>query len=199
MREADVEVILQRAKEKCPEAKPRIISDNGPQFIARDFKEFIRISGMTHVRTSPNYDSNRLDRDLGERYGIEMIAPHRGKRRTSMQDGRPLRRYRRCWRMERLFGSPHHFWSARDPLGVPHRERLWHVSPRVRANPVQVFLGPVLVFLCLVRRQLQLFDSPIARANLSTRECIFPRFDFGKNFGVCIPCRSRPFAQRLRH
>jgi putative transposase len=43
------------AKEKYPEAKPRIISDNGPQFIARDFKEFIRISGMTHVRTSPYY------------------------------------------------------------------------------------------------------------------------------------------------
>jgi hypothetical protein len=55
MREADAEVILERAKEKYPEAKPRIISDNGPQFIARDFKEFIRISGMTHVRTSPNY------------------------------------------------------------------------------------------------------------------------------------------------
>ena len=49
MRETDVEVILQRAKEKYLEAKPRIISDNGPQFIARDFKEFIRISGMTHV------------------------------------------------------------------------------------------------------------------------------------------------------
>jgi Integrase core domain len=46
---------LQRAKEKYPEAKPRIISDNGPQFIARDFKDFIRISGMTHVRTSPYY------------------------------------------------------------------------------------------------------------------------------------------------
>ena len=38
-----------------PEARPRIISDNGPQFIAKDFKEFIRISGMTHVRTSPYY------------------------------------------------------------------------------------------------------------------------------------------------
>ncbi|MFZ3264709.1 MAG: integrase core domain-containing protein [Terriglobales bacterium] len=41
--------------EKKRGAKPRIISDNGPQFIARDFKEFIRISGMTHVRTSPFY------------------------------------------------------------------------------------------------------------------------------------------------
>jgi transposase InsO family protein len=29
--------------------------DNGPQFIAKDFKEFIRISGMTHVRTSAYY------------------------------------------------------------------------------------------------------------------------------------------------
>jgi len=55
VREADVEVILQRAKEKYPEAKPQIISDNSPQFIARDFKEFIRSSGMTHVRTSPCY------------------------------------------------------------------------------------------------------------------------------------------------
>jgi putative transposase len=64
MREADIEVILQRAKENYPEAKPRIISDNGPQFIARDFKEFIRISGMPHVRTSPYYpqSNGKLER-----------------------------------------------------------------------------------------------------------------------------------------
>lgn len=55
MTEADVEVILQRAKELFPEACPRLITDNGPQFIAKDFKEFIRIAGMTHVRTSPFY------------------------------------------------------------------------------------------------------------------------------------------------
>jgi hypothetical protein len=55
MTEADIEIILQGAKEKYPEARPGIIPDNGPQFIAKDFKEFIRISGMTHVRTSPFY------------------------------------------------------------------------------------------------------------------------------------------------
>lgn len=55
MTEADVEIILQRARELFATAHPRIISDNGPQFIARDFKLFIRISGMTHVRTSPFY------------------------------------------------------------------------------------------------------------------------------------------------
>ncbi len=64
MTETDIEMTLERAKEKYPEAKPRIISDNGPQFIARDFKEFIRISGMTHVRTSPYYpqSNGKLER-----------------------------------------------------------------------------------------------------------------------------------------
>src|SRR5262249_44588616 len=55
MTEADVETIIQRARERFPSVRPRIISDNGPQFIARDFKEFIRICGMDHVRTSPYY------------------------------------------------------------------------------------------------------------------------------------------------
>src|SRR6266478_4795142 len=55
MTEADIEIILERTKERYPGVKPRVISDNGPQFIAKDFKEFIRISGMTHVRTSPYY------------------------------------------------------------------------------------------------------------------------------------------------
>jgi transposase InsO family protein len=55
MEESDVQTIIQRARENFPDARPRIISDNGPQFIAKDFKEFIRIAGMTHVRTSPYY------------------------------------------------------------------------------------------------------------------------------------------------
>src|SRR6202008_3891813 len=55
MAEIDVETIIQRARELYPGVTPRIISDNGPQFIAKDFKEFIRISGMTHVRTSAYY------------------------------------------------------------------------------------------------------------------------------------------------
>jgi putative transposase len=54
MTECDTEIVIQRAREKYPNARPRIITDNGPQFIAKEFKEFIRMSGMTHVRTSPN-------------------------------------------------------------------------------------------------------------------------------------------------
>ena len=49
---------------KFPGEMPRIISDNGPQFIAKDFKAFIRICGMTHVRTSPYYpqSNGKLER-----------------------------------------------------------------------------------------------------------------------------------------
>ena len=46
MTEADVEIVLQRAREQIPGAKPRMISDNGPPFIALDFKKFIRIAGI---------------------------------------------------------------------------------------------------------------------------------------------------------
>ena len=55
MTEEDLEITLQRAHENFPEAKPRIISDNGPQYIANDFKLFVRQMEMTHVTTSPYY------------------------------------------------------------------------------------------------------------------------------------------------
>jgi putative transposase len=55
MTEQDVEIIVQRARELHPNTRTRVISDNGPQFIAREFKNFIRISGLEHVRTSPYY------------------------------------------------------------------------------------------------------------------------------------------------
>ena len=64
--EADIEIIMQGAREKYPEARPRIISDNGPQLIARDFKEFIRISGVTHVRTSPLPPIEQKNRRLSQ-------------------------------------------------------------------------------------------------------------------------------------
>lgn len=64
MTEDDVALVIERAKEKFPGVTPRIISDNGPQFIAKDFKEYIRLSGMTHVKTSPYYpqSNGKLER-----------------------------------------------------------------------------------------------------------------------------------------
>ena len=48
------------------------------------------------------YDSDKLDAKLQEDWSIEMIAPNR-RRRSKTQDGHPLRRYRRRWKIERLF------------------------------------------------------------------------------------------------
>jgi len=64
MKEADAELVLQRAREKFPQARPQIISDNGPQFVAKDFKEFLRQWQTTHVLTSPHYpqSNGKLER-----------------------------------------------------------------------------------------------------------------------------------------
>ena len=64
MTEADAEIVLQHGRESFPGAKPQIISDNGSQFIARDFKEFIRLWQTSHVFTSPHYpqSNGKLER-----------------------------------------------------------------------------------------------------------------------------------------
>jgi transposase len=49
------------------------------------------------------YDSDALDARLQSTRGIEMIAPHRSNRKSRTQDGRPLRRLCRRWKIERLF------------------------------------------------------------------------------------------------
>jgi transposase len=48
------------------------------------------------------YDCDALDRRLAAQ-GIALIAPHRANRKIPTQDGRPLRRYKRRWRVERFF------------------------------------------------------------------------------------------------
>lgn len=49
------------------------------------------------------YDSDKLDAKLAGKYGVELIAPHRKNRKTKTQDGRKLKRYKRRWKIERLF------------------------------------------------------------------------------------------------
>ena len=104
MKESEVELILQKAKEKYPEATPRIISDNGPQFIAKDFKEFIRISGMTHVRTSPFYpQSNGKIERWHKTLKTECVRPGTP---LSLQEARNLvEKYIRHYNEERLHSS----------------------------------------------------------------------------------------------
>ena len=104
MTEADVETILQRAREKFPQARPRIISDNGPQFVARDFKAYIRLCGMTHVRTAPYYpqSNGKIERWHKSLKG-ECIRPGTP---LSLADARKLvNRFVKYYNDERLHGA----------------------------------------------------------------------------------------------
>jgi putative transposase len=76
MTEVEVEIVIQQGRDAFPGVRPRIISDNGPQFIAKDFKEFIRSTGMTHVRTSPYYpQSNGKIERWNKSYKEECVRP----------------------------------------------------------------------------------------------------------------------------
>ena len=56
------------------------------------------------------YDSDKLDQSLAEERGIELIAPHkRNRKKPATQDGRKLRRYKRRWKVERLFAWLYNF------------------------------------------------------------------------------------------
>lgn len=77
MKETDVEIVLQRARERFPGVTARLITDNGPQFVARDFCNFIRLCGMTHVRTSPYYpqSNGKLER-INQTLKVDAIRPN---------------------------------------------------------------------------------------------------------------------------
>lgn len=55
MTEKDVEIVVQRALEKYPDKKPKLISDNGSQYISNDFREYLKEVGLRHVKTSRSY------------------------------------------------------------------------------------------------------------------------------------------------
>ena len=56
------------------------------------------------------YDSDPLDRQLIDNQGVALIAPHKiNRKKKATEDGRPLRRYKRRWKVERLFAWLHNF------------------------------------------------------------------------------------------
>jgi len=51
----DIEIMMDRARLKYPEASPALITDNGPQFIAKELKVYLKDIGITHRRTRFHY------------------------------------------------------------------------------------------------------------------------------------------------
>jgi len=82
------------------------------------------------------YDSDGLEVRLNRERGITSIAPHRRNRRHRTQDGRPLRRYVRRWKVKRLFA-----WLQNFRRLVTHYER--HASNFLAF----VQLGCILILL----------------------------------------------------
>ena len=122
MQEYDVEIVLQRAMERFPEASPRIISDNGSQFISKEFKEFIRYSGFSHVRTRVRYpESNgKLERFHGTIKQEEI----RRRAYTDISDARRrIAAFVEYYNTRRLHGAIHHL-TPEDVLMNRVEERL---------------------------------------------------------------------------
>jgi len=104
METKDIEHIIERGRGLFSGATPRIISDNGPQFISKEFKEYIRLCSMTHVRTSPFYpQSNGKLEALNKTAKREVIRP--GQPRTRKEALEQMERWVKSYNEERLHSS----------------------------------------------------------------------------------------------
>lgn len=144
MRETDVELVIQRAREAYPGVTPRIISDNGPQFIAADFKTFVRLIGASHVRTSPYYPQSNGKK---ERF-YQTLKTEAIRRQTplSLDDARRIVgvfivHYNTC-RLHSAIGyvTPHAMLEGRAPAIHADRRRKLAVARHLRR---QARLAPV--------------------------------------------------------
>jgi transposase InsO family protein len=50
-----VQTVVQEAKEQYPDAKPRLITDNGNPFISKDFQELMTLLEMRHTFIKPGH------------------------------------------------------------------------------------------------------------------------------------------------
>jgi transposase len=92
------------------------------------------------------YDSDPLDIQIRERFGVQLVAPHNSTRRkAATQDGRALRRYRRRWKIERLFAWLHNYrrvvirWEY-------YPENFLGMVQFARHHPPEVFMRWLVVY-----------------------------------------------------
>ena len=123
----DVELTIQRAKEKYSDAKAKIISDNGSQFIGKDFREFIKFLELTHIRTSAAYpqSNGKLER-FHRSIGIECFHTNSF---ISIKDARSIiAKYIEYYNRTRLHSalyylSPEDFLLGREKERVAQRKQ----------------------------------------------------------------------------
>jgi putative transposase len=148
MKEADAEIVLQKAREKHPDARPRVISDNGPQFVAKDFKEFIRLWQTSHVLTSPYYPQSngkleRWHRTLKEQairpqtpLDIEQARKVVGEFVNHYNNVRLHSAIGYVAPKDKLEGRSEAIWKARDEKLEAARERRRQKRTQLKVPPV---------------------------------------------------------------
>jgi hypothetical protein len=117
MKELDVELVIAKATEKHPGVTPRIISDNGPQFIAKDFKEIrspVRTDACAHqsLLSAEQRQAGTLAWITQERMHPSRIACYQGGSRETHCEVRDLLQHRPIAQRDGI----HH--SSRLPCGT---------------------------------------------------------------------------------
>jgi transposase InsO family protein len=104
MREEDAEMLLQETKELYPHGTPRLITDNGPCYIAHDFKKFVKAANINHTRISPYYpQSNGKMERFNKTLKVECI---RKKVPLTLEDAkRVIADFVNCYNHERLHAA----------------------------------------------------------------------------------------------
>jgi transposase len=72
------------------------------KLVQKTAAEMLLPDAPAHLIGDAAYDSDGLDQTLAD-CGVNMIAPNRENRKNKTQDRRHLARYRRRWKIERLF------------------------------------------------------------------------------------------------
>lgn len=138
----DVQLVIERAREKYPEAKGvRIISDNGGQYTCREFASYLALCGMTHARTSPYYpQSNGKIERFHQSIKTEGIHPNSP---VSMEDAtRIIGRYIEHYNTVRLhsaigYVAPKDKLDGREPIIFAERKRKLADAAKRRAYAMQ--------------------------------------------------------------
>ncbi len=71
MTKYDVELTIQKAREKYPLSNPRLISDNGSQYTSNDFAKFLKEVGLQHIKTSVAYPQSNGKACTEPRFSME--------------------------------------------------------------------------------------------------------------------------------
>lgn len=136
MKDKDISLVLQRAHERFPEEKPRIISDRGGQFISRDFRNYLRYIGLKQTYTSVGYPESNGKIERFFRTAKEECI--RRNSFLSLEDARKIiDRYIEYYNYERLHSSigyvtPYDMMTGKRKQIVEERRKKLESARKIR-------------------------------------------------------------------